>query len=88
MIRVFEVVLPLDHTPEDVVAAVAKRLGIGVHEVTRAEVFREGWDARRRGQVSAVLGVDVETPAEDEVLQRLATDSKVRRRPDKALRRC
>jgi uncharacterized FAD-dependent dehydrogenase len=83
---VFEVVLPLDHSQEDIVAAVAKRLGVKTPEILRVEVFREGWDARRRGQVSAVLGVDVETPREEEVLARLAKDTKVRRRPDTTYR--
>lgn len=86
MIRVFEVVLPLDHSHADIVAAVAKRLGVAVRDIARVEIFREGWDARRRGQVSAVLGVDVETHHEEEVLRRLAGDGKVRRRPDTTYR--
>lgn len=76
MLRLSELRLPLDHSDEDLRAAILRELGLEPHELIGYAVFRRSFDARRRGAVAVTYHLDVETTRESEILRRL------RRRPE------
>ncbi len=86
MIRLTDLTLPLGHTPAELDAAIAERLGVVPARVERVHVVRRGNDARRRGQIKLVYALDVEVADEGEVLARLAGDTHVRVAPDTVYR--
>lgn len=58
MIRLSELKLALDHTPDDLQALIQKTLGISAAELTRWHIFKRSFDARK-AQVRVVYIVDV-----------------------------
>ena len=48
MLRLTEIKLPLDHSEDDLVSAVLRRLELDPGDLTALSVFRRGYDARRR----------------------------------------
>ena len=47
MIRVSELKLPLDHTPEALLQAIAGVLGLGVSDIASHTVYKRSFDARK-----------------------------------------
>jgi uncharacterized FAD-dependent dehydrogenase len=86
MLRLTEVRLPLDHSEDELRAAIVKELGIGRKDLAGYSVFRRGFDARKRGAVSLVYHLDVETAREAEILRRLQGSSNVGPVPDTSYR--
>ncbi len=86
MIRLSNLTLPLDHTPEALEAAACARLGIAAADLVRCTVARRGNDARKRGAILLVYSVDVEVADEAAVLAAHANDPQVRPTPDTAYR--
>jgi uncharacterized FAD-dependent dehydrogenase len=83
MIRVSEIKLPLDHSEDELRAALLKRLRIRDEQLGEFAVFKRSLDARKRGNILLVYVVDAETTLEDEVLLgRLTKDQKIRLTPD------
>jgi len=68
MLRLSGLTLPLDHLPEAMPEAIAKRLGIEPAELKGFSVYRRGNDARRRNAIQLVYTVDVELTDEAAVL--------------------
>ncbi len=58
MIRLSELKLALDHTPDDLQALIQKTLGITAPELTRWHIFKRSFDARK-AQVRVVYIADV-----------------------------
>ncbi|WCT76118.1 NAD(P)/FAD-dependent oxidoreductase [Novosphingobium humi] len=86
MIRLSDLALPLDHTPEALDAAIAQRLGVTPQRILRRTMVRRGNDARKKGAIKLVYVFDIELDDEAEVLARLEGDSHVRPAPDTAYR--
>lgn len=86
MIRLSDLALPLDHTPQQLDAAIAQRLGVAPQRILRRTMVRRGNDARKKGAIKLVYVFDVEVDDEAEVLARLDGDSHVRPAPDTAYR--
>ena len=86
MLRLTELILPLDHTEAELRAAVLHRLGIGDKELRSIALYRRGQDARRRGHVRLVYSLDVETTRDDELLATFARDQHIGRTPDTCYR--
>jgi uncharacterized protein len=86
MLRLTELRLPLDHSEEDLRAAILRELGIKPHELAGYSVFRRSFDARRRGAVALIYHLDVETTREDEILRRLHGHPHVGPTPDTSYR--
>ncbi|MEX0738922.1 MAG: FAD-dependent oxidoreductase [Pseudohongiella sp.] len=86
MIRLTEVVLPLDHPPEALRAAIVTRLQISDHELQAFTVFKRSYDARKKNSEITFVYIVHATLADDTVeagvLQRLAADQHVRPAPD------
>ncbi|MEO6065167.1 MAG: NAD(P)/FAD-dependent oxidoreductase [Lysobacterales bacterium] len=72
MLRLTDIKLPLDDTEGALTAVVLARLGIALKDLTGYTIARRSYDARKRGAIMLIYSVDVATPREAEVLQRLA----------------
>src|SRR4051812_4888861 len=71
MLRLTELRLPLDHSDDELRAAILRELGIEPQELTGYSIFRRSFDARKRGAIALIYHVDVETTRESEILRRL-----------------
>ncbi|OWW21115.1 NAD(P)/FAD-dependent oxidoreductase [Noviherbaspirillum denitrificans] len=68
MLRLTNVILPLDHPEADLRAAVLDRLKIAGADLLGLTIFRRGYDARRRSQITLVYTLEVEVKDEAAVL--------------------
>ncbi|MEM1240707.1 MAG: NAD(P)/FAD-dependent oxidoreductase [Cyanobacteria bacterium P01_H01_bin.26] len=82
MLRLSEIKLPLDHTDEDLHAAILKKLRLQAADLTRYSIFKRSYDARKRGDIQLVYIVDVETPKQKQRLHRFKKDPHVKPTPD------
>ncbi len=89
MIRITELALPLDHPPEAITTAVAKRLKLAESDIKNLLVFKRSYDARKKNsEIKFVYIVDVELDnsggkeSEAEVLERLHDDRHIKASPD------
>jgi uncharacterized FAD-dependent dehydrogenase len=71
MLRLTELRLPLNHSEEELRAAILEELGIERQELVRYSIFRRSFDARKRGAIALIYHLDVETTRETEILRRL-----------------
>jgi uncharacterized FAD-dependent dehydrogenase len=74
MLRLTDLKLPLDHDEGALRALVLARLGIAADELTGYTVAKRSYDARKRGAITLIYSVDVDTPREADVLRRLQLD--------------
>ena len=74
MLRITDLKLPLDHDEAALAAAIVARLGIAANELTGYAVAKRSYDARRRGAIVLIYSIDVDTPREAELLQRVKDD--------------
>jgi hypothetical protein len=82
MLRLTDLKLPLDHGEAGLTAAILQRLGIEASELADYHVAKRSHDARKRGAITLIYAVDVDTPREAELLRRFADDPQVRPTPD------
>jgi uncharacterized FAD-dependent dehydrogenase len=71
MLRLTNVILPLDHPESAPQAAILDRLKIGADELVGYTVFRRGYDARRRSAITLVYTLHVEVKNEEALLARM-----------------
>ncbi|MBI3096067.1 MAG: NAD(P)/FAD-dependent oxidoreductase [Rhodocyclales bacterium] len=84
--RLTELKLPLDHTDNDLRAAILKRLGITADELLGFSIFRRSHDARKPAAIVFIYTLDIELKNEKAVLARLRGDRHVGPTPDTAYR--
>ncbi len=60
-IRLTEIKLPLDHTPEALNAVVMERLKLQAHEIVSISIFRRGFDARKKSDIHFIYTLDIVT---------------------------
>ncbi|WP_194722974.1 NAD(P)/FAD-dependent oxidoreductase [Noviherbaspirillum malthae] len=82
MLRLTNVILPLDHPEADLRAAILDRLQIADTDLNGYTIFRRGYDARRRSAITLVYTLDVDVAGEAEVLARLQGTPNVGPSPD------
>lgn len=82
MLRITELKLPLDHTENQLQAAIIARLNITPKELSSYTVFRMGNDARKRSAIDLVYTLDVAVKNETEVLSRHPNDPHITLTPD------
>ena len=82
MLRLTNLKLPLDHTDTELETAILKKLRIKPEALTRYAVFKRSYDARKRGAITLVYTVDMETPQQKQLLQRFKKDPHVLLTPD------
>ena len=82
MLRLTQLKLPLDHSEDEIEAAVIKRLQIRSHDLIGYSIFRQAVDARKRPAISLIYTLDIEVSNELAVLKRLAGDRNLSPAPD------
>ena len=90
MLRITDLRLPLEHPPEALKAAAARRLGLPETGIRSITVFKRSHDARKKYALSFIYTVDVEVGFESEseddndaaLLNKFADDQKIRPTPD------
>lgn len=86
MLRITELRLPLDHPEDELRTAVVTRLGIAPEDLLSFNVFRRGWDARKKSAIKLVYTIDAEVRDEPAVRARLEGDRHVNPAPDTSYR--
>lgn len=86
MLRLSDLKLPLDHSPEDLEAALCDRLGIAADDLVRFAIAKRGNDARRKSAIQLVYTLDVTLRDEAAILARHAGDKDLRPAPDTGYR--
>ena len=82
MIRIAEIRLPLDHPPQALRTATAKRLEIPEAAIRRIDVFKRSCDARRKNAPTFIYTVDVAVDDETRLFGKFVDDPKVKPTPD------
>ncbi|MDC5705548.1 NAD(P)/FAD-dependent oxidoreductase [Vibrio europaeus] len=82
MIRLNEIKLPLDHEEEALTAAITKKLGISIDQVISYNVFRRGYDARKKANIFLIYTLDVIVENEAVLLEQFVSDPHVKETPD------
>ncbi|MDO8346654.1 MAG: NAD(P)/FAD-dependent oxidoreductase [Rugosibacter sp.] len=80
--RLTELKLPLDHTPDDLHAEIIRRLGIATDELLGYTVFRRSYDARKPASIILTYTIDVALKNEAAVLAHLRGDLHAGPTPD------
>ena len=89
MIRISELRLPLEHPPEALKTAAARRLGIPETDIRGITLFKRSYDARKKNALTFIYSVDVELDSQVDVadlLKKFADDPKIRPTPDTSYR--
>lgn len=82
MLRLTEIKLPLDHQPAQLNQAVLQKLAISAEQLHSVHVFKRGYDARKKHQISLIYTLDIEVSNEAELLSTFAKDPHVNQAPD------
>src|SRR6185295_6599703 len=82
LIRITELPLPLDYTPDVLRAAVLKKLQLRDTDLLELTLFKRSYDARKKHAIKFVCIVDCAVRDEAALLTRLARDAQVRVAPD------
>ncbi|MDP1956600.1 MAG: NAD(P)/FAD-dependent oxidoreductase [Rhodocyclaceae bacterium] len=82
MIRLTELRLPLEHTPEQLTAAVLQRLKLAPADLVRLRIHKRSPDARKKSAPQFVYSLDLELADEAAVLAHFQNDSHVKPTPD------
>ncbi|MXP63447.1 NAD(P)/FAD-dependent oxidoreductase [Roseomonas sp. M0104] len=86
MLRLTELRLPLDHSEPALRAAAVARLGIADADLLDLQIFRRGYDARRKNAIQLVYTLDLALRNEATVLRRHQGDRHVGAAPDTTYR--
>ena len=84
MIRIHELRLPIDHSQDDLLNAILKRLRISHEEFITYEIFKRSYDARKNIDLSFIYTIDVQVQEPDRLLQKLKADIQIKATPDTA----
>ncbi len=82
MIRITELRLPIEHAPEELEAAILKRLGISSKDLVDFIVFKRSYDARKNIALAFIYTIDVSVKNEEAILTQFGHDQHVRPSPD------
>ncbi|EMV0265857.1 TPA: NAD(P)/FAD-dependent oxidoreductase [Vibrio parahaemolyticus] len=83
MIRINEIKLPLDHEEGALLDAITKKLGIPAEKVISFNVFRRGYDARKKINIHLIYTLDIIVEGDETaLLAKFANDPHVRQTPD------
>lgn len=86
MLRLKEVKLPLDHTEDDLKAAILQKLKLSAQDLTSYSVFKRSYDARKKNAISLVYALDIETPKQKQLLKQFKKKNQVSPTPNMTYR--
>ncbi|MEZ9702318.1 NAD(P)/FAD-dependent oxidoreductase [Vibrio sp. 10N.261.46.E12] len=82
MIRLTEIKLPLDHEESAIQEAIEAKLGINSDQVLSFNIFKRGYDARKKSKILLIYTLDVLVENEAELLEQFISDPHVKVTPD------
>nr|WP_314363740.1 NAD(P)/FAD-dependent oxidoreductase [uncultured Achromobacter sp.] len=82
MLRLTEIKLPLNHTPEELPAAILKKLGIPASDLHGFTIFLRSYDARKKHNILLTYTLDIDVENEAALLARFHDDRHVKPTPD------
>ena len=84
MLRLTEIKLPLDHSDEDLPAAIATKLDIARQELLSVAIFKRSYDARKKDNIRLIYQLDValDPALEEQLLAKFHKQSFCRPSPD------
>ncbi len=82
MIRINELKLPLNHAEEDLAGAICSRLQITAAQLLSFQVFRRGYDARKKSDIQLIYTLDLDTSCNEALLAKFSKDPQIRPAPD------
>ncbi|WP_047044617.1 NAD(P)/FAD-dependent oxidoreductase [Vibrio mexicanus] len=82
MIRLTDIKLPLDHEEGAIAEAILSKLDIPAQRMISFNVFKRGYDARKKAKILLIYTLDVEVENESELLEKFANNPHVRETPD------
>lgn len=82
MIRLSNIQLPLDHDATALENTILSMLEISAEQLVRFNVFRRGYDARKKTHIMLIYTLDIETTCDDALLSRFADHQQVKATPD------
>jgi uncharacterized FAD-dependent dehydrogenase len=82
MLRITEVKLPLEHSEDELRAAILARLSLAAADLLSFSIFRRACDARKRNHIFFTYTLNVAVRDEADVLRRHADDPRVGPAPD------
>lgn len=82
MIRLSNLVLPINHSDADLITAMSRRLGVSKKKIENYTIFRRNVDARRKTNIRLNYTIDVKVVNEASVLARSADSSQIMPTPD------
>lgn len=85
MIRLTEIKLPLNHTPEDLTTAITTKLKISAEQIDAVVIFKRGYDARNKRNIQLIYTLDITLTNSDlthDLLDQFESDNHVKATPD------
>ncbi|MGO3345187.1 MAG: NAD(P)/FAD-dependent oxidoreductase [Marinomonas sp.] len=82
MIRLTNIQLPLDHNDSALENAILSTLGIKSDQLVRFNIFRRGYDARKKASILLIYTLDVETLNDQVLLDQFADHQNIKATPD------
>lgn len=82
MLRLTEIKLPLDHSPEAIAQAICQKLKIQPDDLLEYQIFKRSYDARKKSNIYLVYIFDVHTTKDQALLKRFKKDPHVLPTPD------
>lgn len=82
MIHITELRLPLEHTEDDLRAAVIERLGITDAQLLSFDIFKRSYDARKKNALTFIYTVDAQIMEPETLLKKFRGDPHIKPTPD------
>lgn len=82
MIRLSNIILPLDHDEAALHGAVLERLAISADQLIDFTVFKRGYDARKKTKILLIYTLDVDTHINEELLATFVDHQLIKVSPD------
>ena len=81
MIRLTEIKLPLDHDENAIKDAIVSKLKITPEQLHSFNVFKRGYDARKKTAILLIYTLDISVDNEEQLLTTFAKDQHVKVAP-------
>ncbi len=82
MLRLTEIKLPLNHQADAIEQAIFKKLAITKDDLIEFNVFKRGYDARKKSKILLIYTLDISTNKDSELLEIFTKDPHVKLTPD------
>ena len=82
MLRLNQIKLPLNHSPQEIEEKVINFLGISPSDLISCTIFRRAHDARNKSSISLIYSLDVEVKNEAAILKNFTKNERVQLTPN------